>query len=100
MLSITGGVVVVTLYVSSTPVGIVLDSGWFGTSTIPWPDDTRSRLYVPLVAAEIVTVYVSPDTSETSVAGWVALIPLPVLSGDKTKSVLSTPTTILLKNTL
>ena len=50
-----------TVYVSSAPVGVVLVKGLLAASAMPWPDDTKSRLYVPSVGAETVTWYVSPE---------------------------------------
>ena len=46
---------VLTVYVSSAPVGEVLVSGLFAASTMLWPDETRLRLYVPSVDEETVT---------------------------------------------
>jgi hypothetical protein len=62
--------VVLTAYVSSAPVGAVSMSWLFAVSAMPWPEDTRSRLYVPSVGAETVTWYVSsePETPVTRLA--------------------------------
>ena len=39
---------VLTVYVWSVPeVGTMLVSGFFAISSMPWPGETRSRLYVP-----------------------------------------------------
>ena len=51
---------VLTVYVSSAPVGVVLVSGLLTMSTMSCPEDTRSRLYVPSIEAETVTSYVLP----------------------------------------
>ena len=45
---------VLTVYVSSDPVGVVLVSGLLDSSAMPCPDDMRSRLYVPSVVADTV----------------------------------------------
>ena len=47
-------IVVLTVYVSSAPVGTVLVSGLLDSSAMPCPDGTRSRLYVPSVVTETV----------------------------------------------
>ena len=43
------------MYVASAPVGVVLVSGLLAASAMLWPDETRSRLYVPSTAGEIIT---------------------------------------------
>ena len=52
---------VLTVYVSSAPVGDLLVKGLSAASSILWPDETRSRLYVPSVDGETVMRYVSPE---------------------------------------
>ena len=47
-------VMVLTVYVSSDPVGVVLVSGLLDSSSMPCPDETRSRLYVPSCVEETV----------------------------------------------
>ena len=88
---------VLTVYVSSAPVGVVLVRRVLAVSAMLCPEDTRSRLYVPSVEAETVTWYVSPEP-ETPVTG---LVPVPpVLPGDRAKSDAVTPATSSLKVTL
>ena len=49
VLSVTA---VLTVYVSSAPVGDLLVRGLSAASSILWSDETRSRLYVPSVDAK------------------------------------------------
>ena len=65
---------VLTVYVWSVPVvGAVSVRGLLAVSAMPWPDDTKSRLYVPSAGAETVTWYVSPEP-ETVVTGLAVLL--------------------------
>ena len=89
MVSVTA---VLTVYVSSAPVGDLLVKGLSAASSILWPDETRSRLYVPSVDGETVMRYVSPEP-EMLVTGLLPLFPLPVLPEDRTKSDAVTPVT-------
>ena len=68
-------------------------SGLLAVSTIPCPDEARSRLYVPSCVAETVTRYVSPEPVR------LAMLPVPVLPEDRAKSAASTPVTFSLNVT-
>ena len=96
MTRLVGGVVsagtVLTVYVWSAPVGAVSASGFLAVSVISCPED-RSRLYVPSCVAETVTRYVSPEPVR------LAMLPVPVLSWERTKSTASTPVTLSLNVT-